>query len=75
MKSGEVVLLFGVVAALVWMIFLISGSALIGGSIFKPVWVKRRANPVGYVAVMLSLGAVAAFGLFEGLSELGWLPT
>lgn len=68
MKSDEALLLFGIMAALVWMIFLISGSALIGGSIFKPIWVKRRTNPVGYVWVMLLLGAVAAFGLLEGLS-------
>lgn len=75
MTDNAILFPFGIVFALMWLVFLINGSALIGGSIFKPIFVKRRINPVGYIAVMVLIGGVAAFGIIEGLDGLRGLPS
>lgn len=74
MTPDAIFLPFGIVFAVMWLVFLMNGSALLGGSIFKPIFVKRRTNPVGYVAAMLLIGGVAVFGILEGLDGLQGLP-
>ncbi|MCF8503828.1 MAG: hypothetical protein K9G59_02855 [Caulobacter sp.] len=55
-----------------WIIGLVSGAVLIGGSPSKPLLLRRRTNLAGYSVAMTVLAAVAAFCWFEGGSEAGW---
>ena len=72
MNPGVIFLAVGIGLALMWVAFLVSGSALFGGSIFKPLSVSMRTHPVGYIAVMLLVGGVAVDAMAEGMALLGW---
>jgi len=60
---------FAVFAAL-WLGGLVTGSVLFGGSPIRLRFIRRRENPVGYIAVMFLLGVVALFALASGIEAL-----
>ena len=53
-----------------WLLGLMTGVVFIGGSPWKPHFIRKRENLAGYVVVMFVLGAVALFALVEGLAGL-----
>ena len=54
-----------------WALGLKSGAVCVGGSPWKPHFIRRRENLAGYVVVMLLLGLLALFALAEGVALLG----
>ena len=53
-----------------WLLGLTTGAVCVGGSPWKPYFIRRRENLTGYVVVMVLLGALAIFALVEGVAGL-----
>ena len=65
-------LLGGTAFTLMWLISLLSGSVLMGGGLTKLAWLRRRENPVGYIAAMILIACIACFCWVEAAGTLGW---